>query len=87
MDQYIHFSSNHPWEHKKDLMKTLMHRVNTIVSDERDKVIEKSQVNWVLNMNDYPDEIGKSMSVILLVRPKDKILKEPVVGPVSMRFV
>ena len=31
-----------------------MHRVDTIVSDERDKVEEKSHVKWALSMNDYP---------------------------------
>ena len=41
-DQYLHFSSNHPLEHKRGVVKTLMHRVDTIVSDERDKVEEKS---------------------------------------------
>ena len=64
IDQYIHFSSNHPLEHKRDLVKTLMHRVNIIVSDERDKVIEKSHIKQALIMNDYTDDIGKSKTVI-----------------------
>ena len=34
-DQYLHFNSNHPLEHKRGVVKTLMHRVDTIVSDER----------------------------------------------------
>ena len=35
MDQYLHFNSNHPLEHKRGLEKTLMHRMDTIVIDER----------------------------------------------------
>ena len=41
-DQYLNFNSNHPLEHRRGLMKTLMHRVDTIVTDERDKVEGKS---------------------------------------------
>ena len=121
MDQYLYFNNNHPLEHKRGLLKTLMHRVDTIVSDEKDKVKEKSQVKQALNMNGYLDRgkttktpTGKEPPVVLsyikgvseqikrifkqydipaycknlhtlrqlLVRLKDKILKEGVVGPV-----
>ena len=41
-DQYLNFDSSHPLEYKRGVVKILMHRVNTIVSDERDKVEEKS---------------------------------------------
>ena len=41
MDQYLHFRSNHPSEHQSGSVKTLIHRVDTIVSVERDKVEEK----------------------------------------------
>ena len=37
-DQYLHFSSNHPFEHKRGVVKTPMHRVDTIMSIGRDKV-------------------------------------------------
>ena len=40
-DQYLSFSTNHPLEHKRQVVKTLMHRVDTRVSDEREKVEEK----------------------------------------------
>ena len=43
---YLHFSSNHPFEHK---MKTLM--TDTVVSDERDNVEEKSHVKKALTIN------------------------------------
>ena len=42
-------------EHKRGVVKTLMHRVDTIVSDERDNVKEKSHVKQALNMTGYPD--------------------------------
>ena len=55
MDQYLHFNSNHPLEHKRGVVKNLIHRVETTVSDERDKVEEKSHVKQALNMDAYPD--------------------------------
>ena len=139
MDQYLYFNNNHPLEHKRGLLKNLMHRVDTIMSDEKDKVKEKSHVKQALNMNGYLDWLinstpsrepslesatdrskttktptSKELPVVLsyingvseqikkifkqydipayfkplhalrqlLVRLKDKILKEGVVGPV-----
>ena len=56
MDQYLQFNSNHPLEHKRGLVKTLMHKV-----DERDKVEEKSHVKQALHMNGYPDWLINSI--------------------------
>ena len=41
-----------------------MHRVDTIVSDERDKVEEESHVKRALNMNGYPDWLINSILTI-----------------------
>ena len=48
MDQYLQFSSNHSLEHKRGVMKN---RMDTIVSDERDKIEEKSHEKQALNLN------------------------------------
>ena len=45
-------------------MKTLVHKVETIdtkVSDERDKVEDKSHLKQALNMNGYPDWLINSI--------------------------
>ena len=42
-------------EYKGGVIKTLMHRVDTLVSDERDKVEEKSYAKKALNVKGYPD--------------------------------
>ena len=46
------------------LVKTLMHGVDYIVSDERDKVEEKSHIKQVLNMNGYLDWLINSIPTI-----------------------
>ena len=54
MDKYLHFNSNHPLQLKTEVVKTPVHRVDTIMSDERNKVEENSYVKQALNMNGYP---------------------------------
>ena len=41
-------------EHKRGVVKTHIHQVDSMVSDERDKVEEKPYVKQALNMNGYP---------------------------------
>ncbi len=54
-DQYLHFDSNHQLEHKRGVMKTLMYRVDTIVSDIGDKESKRTHVKEALARNGYPD--------------------------------
>ena len=64
-NQCSHFISNHPLEHKRGVVKTLMiHRVNTIVSDERDKVDDRSHVKHTFTMNCYPEWLINSIPTI-----------------------
>ena len=56
---------NHPLEHKRGVVKTLMHRVGNIVSNaERDKVEEKSHVKQALTMDGYPELLINSIPTI-----------------------
>ena len=64
MDKYLQFNSNYPLEQKRRLVKTLIHRVYKIVSNERDTVEEKSQMKQALNMNSYPDWLIDSIQTI-----------------------
>ena len=47
------FSTNHPLDHTRGVVRTLMHRVDTIdlVSDERDKVEENAKHVTCKNVN------------------------------------
>ena len=62
MNQYLQFT--YPLEHKRWVVKTPMHRVDTIVSDERDKTEEKSHVKQVLIMNVYPEWLINTIPTI-----------------------
>ena len=54
-DQYLNFQSNSPLEHKRGVVKTLMHRANTIVMDEKVGIEEKEYVKQALWLKYYPE--------------------------------
>ncbi len=62
-DQYLNFESNHPLEHKKGVVRTLVHRAKTEVrgDDERRKEIE--HLKDALKCNGYPDWILSGMKI------------------------
>ena len=60
-DQYLNFNSNHPQEHKRGVVKTLMHRADSIVSDDCEREAEKTYIKKVLTYNDYPSHFVQSV--------------------------
>ena len=54
-DQYLNWNSNHHLDHKRSVVRTLMNRVHTHVSDPEDQVKEKEHVKKVLSANGYAD--------------------------------
>ena len=53
--QYLNWNSNHPLEHKRSVVRTLLNRVETHVSDLEDREAEKQHVLNVLRANGYKD--------------------------------
>ncbi len=77
-DQYLHLDSNHPLEHKRGIVKTLMHRVDRIVCDVGDKESDRTHVKEALTRNGYPDWLINS------TQPKDTdILDTPILDQTS----
>ena len=58
-DQYLNFTSNHPLEHKRGVVNTLMYRADSVVSDDKEKSKEKDHVKKALSVNGYPEWLFK----------------------------
>ena len=52
-DQYLHFSSNHPVQHKLGVIRTLHHRADTVITDPVDTTSEKEHINNALSKCGY----------------------------------
>ncbi len=52
-DQYLHFGSHHPLQHKLGVIRTLMHRADTIITSEEDKIKEVKHVKQCLEQCGY----------------------------------
>ena len=52
-DQYLYFNSHHPLEHKLTVVRTLTHRAQSVVTDERDRKEEITHVKKALKNCGY----------------------------------
>ena len=50
-DQYLNFSSNHPLEHTRGVVRTLMNRADRLVSEKTELEKEKDQIRKDLKVN------------------------------------
>ena len=52
-DQYLLMDSHHPLQHKLGVIRTLMHRAETLVTEEEDKVLEIEKIRKALGVCGY----------------------------------
>jgi len=54
-DQYLHFSSHHPLQHKLSVVQTLLDRSSHIVTEVKDREQEEHHIRTALARCGYPD--------------------------------
>ena len=54
-DQYLNFGSHHPIHHKLGVVRTLLDRMNNVVTEESDKQLEEEKIKSALSRCGYPN--------------------------------
>ena len=54
-DHYLQWKSHHPAQQKKGIVRTLMHRADTLVADEKKNRREKEKIKCDLRQCGYPE--------------------------------
>ncbi len=54
-DQYLDFNSHHPLQHKLGVIRTLVHRAETVITKDEDKKAEVDHIKKVLKVCGYND--------------------------------
>ena len=70
-DQYLHFSSHHPLQHKLSVIRTLLDRSTNIVTEEQDRKQEEHHIQTALTCCGYPEwSINKAKSQMATSKQK-----------------
>ncbi len=62
-DQYLNWDSDHPLEHKRSVIRTLLRWADQVVSEEQDKKEEKEHAKKVLKCNGYKNWAMNMMKI------------------------
>jgi len=86
-DQYLNFNSNHHLEHKRSVVRTLLHRANNLVTTPEDRAKETEHVKAVLRDNGYKPWIFKLPTPKSKEKPEDSTSGAKAVFPVCLPYV
>ena len=54
-DQYLNFQLHHPLHHKLGVVRTLLNRMDKVVTEEEDRKVEEDKIRKALNQCSYPE--------------------------------
>ena len=54
-DQYLNFQSHHPLHHKLGVVRTLLDRMDKVVTEEEDRKVEEDKIKKALKQCGYPE--------------------------------
>ena len=90
-DQYLNFHSHHPIYHKLGVVRTLMDRCESLVTEDQDKVNEEKHIQQALTKCGYPkwtiDKVKRSMKKKKTKTTKRDTNKEKSRGLVVIPYV
>ncbi|XP_072041199.1 uncharacterized protein [Amphiura filiformis] len=76
-NQYLNFQSHHPLQHKLCVIRTLLDRMNKVVTEESDKEADKQTIQTALQKCGYPQwAFEKVESAIKQKQQQDKPAKK-----------
>ena len=55
--RYLNYGSEHPLQHKRSVVNTLLHRADAIWNDEQDRQEEIATIKWTPIENGYPERM------------------------------
>ena len=75
-DQYLNFSSHHPLHQKMGVIRTLLDKCETLVTDEEDKRKEREHIKEALARCGYPQWAISTVQTKMKTKKKDNIRKK-----------
>ncbi len=84
-DHYLKFTSHQPLEHKLGVIRSLRHRANITVSNDKDKIQEDTHLKKVLSLAGYPKWAWDKPAAISKAVPTRS--NRPVKGHVTLPYV
>ncbi|XP_072022307.1 uncharacterized protein [Amphiura filiformis] len=86
-NQYLSFESHHPLQHKLSVVRTLMHRADTCITEEADKINEKNNIKKSLRMCGYGDWVYNVAQPATAPDRQHVIRDKPHVGSIVVPYV
>ena len=78
IDQYLNFSSHHPLRQKTGVIRTLLDRCETLVTEEEDKRKEREHIKEALTRCWYPQWTISTVQTKMKIKKEDSIRKKTV---------